>query len=341
MPCPGAVLALLAGLAPMQLEGKELVALPLSEEGVKPPAGLDAWKSLIRELEKRGRRLGLSTALQKKRHDFLIGPAREQGRDCGSNAECLAEIGAALGGDILVAGTVSKSRVTVYAVDVATAKQIGKAHSPSKLARRPLAQKARVAARVLMRALSRLAKEPKKAEVAAAPPKTPPEEAPSERVESKPEDEAVTEAPAPPPRATEGRILIPKEQLSGVSRVTIDGTQLYFSGDGSMRWTGATGAHTLIAERNDGNRLKKDVVVEPDEATEVSLVFPPAALPPPPAPSVEVKPRETNDVFGAWWFWTSVGAAVVAGTTTAALLAGGAKGGPSLEGNTGTIRGSY
>lgn len=357
MPSPGAVLVLLAGLAPMQIKGGQAVALPLSEDGVKPPAGLDAWKAVVDELEKRSRRLGLSMDLQKKRHDFLIGPAREQGRDCGADVECLAEIGAALGGDVLVAGTVSRSAVTLYAIDVKSSRRLGKARSPKKLARASAPRKARVAARLLARVLGKLTKEEEEPAVATATP--PPAPAPAGKQEQdapkpqdakqedskqdQPEDLKVDEAPEPPPAAAvlEGRIRIPKEQLTGVSEVTIDGEQIYFSGDGSMTWNGSVGSHVIVAKRNDGNRLTKDVVVEPDETTEVALIFPSAALPPPPQTRVEQQKPEEDGVLGAWWFWTSVGAAVAAGATTAALLAGGAKGGPSIEGNTGTIRGSY
>jgi hypothetical protein len=329
MPSAGILLAL---LAIGQGGDKELVTLPLSEEGVKPPAGLDAWKVITQEL-KRSAKLGMSMALQKKQHDFLIGPAREQARDCGTNVECLAEIGVALKADVLVAGSVDDSGVSLIAIDVKSSKRIGGARSNRKLAKAALKRKARSAARVLIEVIGR--------SVPAVAAKTPePRSPPPPPVESAPAPPPA-EPEAPAPAVAEGEIHIPKEQLSSVSEVKIDGEILLFGGDGSMTWKGAPGSHSLVAVRADGSRITKDVMVDPAKRTEVVLEFPVAAVPtesPPPAPP---EPEPEENVLTTWWFWTSIGAAVAAGATTAALLAGGAKGGPDIQGETGTIRGSY
>jgi hypothetical protein len=327
MASAGMLLALMA-LAPGQ-GPKELVVLPLSEDGVKPPAGLDAWKVVTAELRRSGR-LGMSMAMQKKQHDFLIGPAREQARDCGSNVECLAEIGAALKADVLVAGTVDDGGVSLIAIDVKAAKRIGGARSNRKLSKAAIKRKAVSAARVLIEAIGR--------------------GAPPPAVVKTPEPRASTTPPAPPPPEPEaapqpvaqGELHIGKEQLAGVTEVKVDGETLLFAGDGSMSWKGAPGTHSLVAMRSDGNRIVKDVVIDAERTTEVYLDFALAAVPPPPPPAAAAKPEEEEEDFlTAWWFWTSIGAAVAAGATTAALLAGGAKGGPDLEGDTGTIRGRY
>jgi hypothetical protein len=330
MASAGLLLALLVGQTPAP--AKELVALPLTEEApIKAPVGLDALKVVTAELKKQSERLGVSTALQKKRHEWVIGPARERARDCGQNAECLAEIGAALGADVLVAGTVDASGVALIAVQVKTGKKLAAARSPKKLASSSIQRRALTATRALIEAM---AKTP--AAVAVAP---------------KPEDPARLPPPVeePPPAVAAaspvatGELRIEKDQLTGVSEVTVDGEALLFTGDGTMSWRGAPGAHSLVAVRSDGNRVTKEVVIDAGQTTAVTLEFVTAAVPPPTAAASAATEVEAKDdeIWTAWWFWTSLGAAVAAGATTAALLAGGAKGGPDIEGETGTVRGTY
>ena len=322
----GTLLAVLL-LAPAQ-GPKELVALPLSEDGVKPPAGLDAWKVVTAELKRSGR-LGMSMALQKKQHDFLIGPAREQARDCGSNMECLAEIGAALKADVLVAGTVDATSVSLVAVDVKAATKLGSSRSSKKLAKASIKRRASSAARMLIEAIG-----------TGTPPPPPPVAVVEDPARLPPPP---SDAPPPPVVATaeapSGELHIGKDQLTGVAEVKVDGETLLFAGDGSMIWKGTPGTHSLVAVHADGNRVSKDVVIDQDKTTEVTLEF--AATTASTEPPKAEEEKKDDSFLTAWWFWTSIGAAVAAGATTAALLAAGTKGGPDLEGDTGTIRGRY
>jgi hypothetical protein len=192
MASAGLLFGLVAGLAPAQT--KELVALPLTEEApIKPPVGIDAWKVVTAELKRQSARIQVSTALQKKRHEWVIGPARERARDCGQNTECLAEIGAALGADILVAGIVDKTGVLLIAVQVKTAKKIGSGRSPKKLASVSIRRRALAAARVLVDSMA------PKGEEATAQIQTPPPLPPPEVPPPPPPEEASIPPPPPPP----------------------------------------------------------------------------------------------------------------------------------------------
>jgi hypothetical protein len=357
---PPLLACLLAGL-PAQT--KEIVVVPLTEDGVKT-GGIDAWKVVVEEVRKTAGRLGFATALQKSRHDFLIGPVRDEARDCGGNTECLAAIGTTLGVDVLVAGSLAADAVTLTAIDIATMKVVAGARSPKGSASKGPKDKARAASKVLIRALADLGKgevlaqKTEKVEGGKPPPdgaakpppenaaKPPPENAakpppgrarppPPEKVDDPPPPETVAD---PPPPALEGTLVISKEQLAGVTEVTLDGQRLFFSGDGSITWKGSPGSHALVARRSDETKTSKDVVVNPNETTQVVLAFPTEALPPP-VPAED--PEESSTVLTEWWFWVAIGAAVAAGATTAGVLAGGGKGGPSIEGTAGSIRGRY
>ena len=358
---PEAALGILAG-APAK--GAELVALPLRTVDVDARVGLEAWQVVVAELEKAKRRLEVSTALQKKQHDFLVGPAREQARDCVDNAECLAEVGATLGVDILVTGKIDKTAAHLQALDVKTGKRLAEGRSGQAQIRQVPKNKARVATQALVKALldkrkqelaAAQAAEPKaQAEPKASDPKRGQVEvkpgkpgSSAGQVTAKPSGPPQTGAeslklddgpPVPAARLSEGSIAIAKESLSGVTRVSVDGEVVPFSGDGSIAWSGAPGSHRLVAVRLDGRQLGQDVVVQPGEVTTVRLEFPAIeAAAPPPADGGE----RNGEVTSRWWFWTALGAAVVAGSATAFLLAGGEKGGPSLPAETGTLRGSY
>ncbi len=338
------LIVFLAGIAAS--DSKELVALPLSEEGVKPPAGLDAWKLVINELKRSSTRLGMSMVLQKKRHDFLIGPAREQARDCGENVECLAEIGAALGADVLVAGTLDATSVTLIAIDVKNSKRIGTGRSGKKLAGSGMRRRAVAATRALIDTMAKPTGGPLASKAGDENAKGAPAPPPKEDLKDDDGymvDDGRTPAPVEASAPADGGIHLAKDQLANVAEVSVDGEPLLFQGDGSMVWSGAPGSHSLIAVRNDGHRTTQEIAIEPERTTEVTLAFAVDAVATTrtPAASAETGSSEDGDVFTRWWFWTSIGAAVVAGATTAALLAGGTKGGPDIEGGTGTIRGRY
>ncbi len=297
------LLSFVLALSVAQTEPAQVLVLPLQSEG---QAGLEAWKQLTKALEKDQKKLQISTALQKQQHDFLVGPAREQARDCAGNVQCLAEIGATLGADILITGKVEPDYVELTVVLVKYQQMLGALRSPPKVAKKALKAKTQAAGDELAKLLKDRDKN--------LPPPPPP--------------------PPPPPVIVEGTLLIDKAELNGVREVRVDGTPLAFMGDGSMRWDGPPGSHSLVAQRSDGTSLTRDIVVEPGLITNVRLEFP-ALAPPPPAAT------ESEQVTGQWWFWTSLGAAVAVGAATAVILAGGEKGGPSLPAETGTIRGSY
>jgi hypothetical protein len=304
----------------------ELVAIPPRVEGLDAKAGLEAWKTLTQELESSRKQLGVSIQLQKQQHDFLVGPAREQARDCQDAVECLSEIGTTLGADVLVTGKVTATEVSLFAIDVSTQKRIADANALGKKSQ--LSQLRTRAAKALIKKLEAA----RKAAPAAA-------TASSAAGAAKKDEasEAGKEAEATNAAGTQlGTLMLAPSQLQGVSSVVVDGASVPFGGDGELRWEGTAGTHTLTAVHADGRRLTQDVVLRPGEITTTTLSF--ASL----APAAEAigAPIEPP-VTSRWWFWTSVLGAVIAGSATAAVLAGGEKGGPSLASESGTIRGTY
>lgn len=335
----------LASTLVAQDKRRELIVLPLREDGVKPSKAITAWKSVTREFQRQRKKLNISTSLQKKQHDFLIGPAQEQARDCGKNAECLSEIGVTLGVDILVYGVMSKKNVQLQAYDVARAKPLasGTSRTRSKSAKR----RGSAAAKSLIKNM----KSKKGSAPVAA--KTDPQDGggepdPSDLVKDDEtgggKDKSLGGIPAfgatdtPGLSASAGSIRLSASQLSGVMEVEVDGVKQYFMSDGSMVWNGSPGLHTLIARRADGSSVSQDITVEPGQTAEPALVFPAVADT---ADPDQGSGGGGESVTSKWWFWTAIGGAVVAGGTTAAVLASGAKGGPFFRDNTGTVRGTY
>ena len=323
-----AVLAL-ATLFAAQTPKPELITLPLSAASVDAQPTMSAWNSVVAEIGRRAKRLGVSVAIQRAKHDFLVGPAREQARDCGRDVDCLAEIGAALGAEILVIGVVSK-RVALLAIRVADRSILAKARSPAKgtIDKRAV-RAARRLARRLLKPLGRSG--PRKRARAAAPP---PDEGPPSSV-----------PPVVPPPPSNGLLYIHRDALVGVTRITLDGDPIAFTADGFVSWPAAAGPHTLEATHFDGRSVMRAVRLEAGRTTEVTLPF--TAPPPPPPPplvtaaAAPAAPEDDRALTGTWWFWTVVGSVVVAGAATAAVLATGSKGGPTPADDTGTIRGTY
>lgn len=316
---PLLLLAAPAGPAP------EIVVLPLSTSDALGPQGLEAWKVIAQEFSKAKKKLKAQTTLQKKQHDFLVGPVREQARDCGEKLACLAEIGTALGANILVFGKLDENGIGLKAIDVATANAIAEGGSAPALAKQAVKKQAVAATKSLVQALAAHQKKAKSPEKTAPP-------------------GPVAEAPPPPPPEAPsgtapilalGKLVIGKDQLAGVTKVNVDGEVVLFGGDGTISWSGAPGSHRVQAERADGNSVSKELVLEPGQTKFVSLEFPIVA------PPAAVAVKDDDAVTGKWWFWTSLGVAVAAGSATAILLLGGEKGGPQLPDSTGTIRGTY
>lgn len=347
----------------------QLVLVPMVTLGTSASEGMEAWTLVKDALRQSRSRLKVSVALQKKRHDFIVGPAREQAKDCAGNVDCLKEIGDALGADILVTGQVTPKAVSLIAVEVGTGRVVGEAETPNELSKAPLGSRASAAARLLVAAM---VGEPRSSGPSASGPSSAvpgggggpsamrpsgdPQPASSAGGLKGFDDGPASDSPPEPPRADttsspsseppppmsraeamKGTLQISASNLSGVKRVAVDGTELSFSGDGSISWRGAPGDHRLVAEKVGGERLSRNIFLEPGSTTNVVLQWPSlTAAPPPPA-----QQDSGGSVITKWWFWTSIGAAVAAGTTTAVLLAGGDKGGPALSGETGTIEGSY
>lgn len=344
----------------------QLVTVPMATLGTSASEGMEAWTLVKDAIGQSKSRLKIAVSLQKRRHDFIVGPAREQAKDCAGNVDCLKEIGAALGADILVTGRVTPDAVSLVAIEVKTGRLVGEAATPAELGKAPLASRASSAARLLVAAMAGEPEEPEPVSSgpgSAAPMGGPMAMNPGEGSEpagsgsgdlkgfdepgaDPPEptrvDSASPSPSEPPPpmsraEAMKGTLRISAANLGGVSKVAVDGTELSFSGDGSIEWRGAPGDHALVAEKAGGERLSRNIFLEPGSETNVVLQWPNlTASAPPPA-----QQDEGESVMGKWWFWTSIGAAVAAGTTTAVLLAGGDKGGPALGGETGRIEGTY
>ncbi len=355
-------LALLTGLSATLLSAPEVVVLPLAPEGVNAKQGVEAWKVLTTQLERARRKgkLDISTKVQKTQRVFVVGPARERARDCGANIDCLSEIGSTLGTQFLIAGTVNKKAIALLVLDVKSKRRIAKVGSAQGLKGKSLKRRARSAARNVVNTLKKRLAPQAVASAPKQPPKQPPPEddlkgaendlkgdpaelatPASSGLPSNPDEDepSIVQSAVTAPSAMSGALLIPADQLKGVSKVTIDGEELRFAGDGTIRWSGAPGDHSLVATRADGNKLRQEITIQVNATTNVSLPFQEIA------PSVTAQTsageKDGQSVFGKWWFWTSLGVAVALGATTAGVLAGGTKGGPSLPSETGTIRGTY
>ncbi|MCB9649026.1 MAG: hypothetical protein H6730_20850 [Deltaproteobacteria bacterium] len=359
--CLAAAVALPPGLGATFAAAKrpELVTVPMATLGTGAGEALEAWDIVKEALAQSKEVLSVSVALQKARHDFLVGPAREQVKDCSGSPDCLKEIGAALGADVLVTGFVTPAKVSLVAVEVATGRVVGESESPPELAKADLASRANAASRLLIASMggapapSALLEDPEPEPLRPGPDPTPVvgegdlkgfDEAPPEPTPADPNADPVISGVAPEPlpdvkNPMQGRLRIAPDQLRGVSEIQVDGGTAPFSGDGSVEWAGAPGDHTLVAVSADGARLRRNVFLEPGSVTNVVLDFPElGGSPPPPPPG---RGGEGESVITKWWFWTSVGAAVAAGATVAAVLVGGTKGGPSFPDETGAITGTY
>ena len=310
----------------------EIVALPLSTGDENAQEGLEAWTVVIDGLDKAKKKLKVSTAVQKKQHDFLIGPVREQAKDCADNLACYAEIGSALGAQYLVVGRVDGAGVALRTIDVASKSAIAEGGSMPAIAKQPAKKKAQAAIKSLVGAFSAYQK--KKPE----PEKKDPEPAVAVKEPSGETGATSSGVSGAAPLLVVGKIQVNKDQLGGVTRVTIDGEAAPFGGDGNVNWSGPPGSHRLTATRADGNVFTKEIIVDPGKTVFASLEFAIVSTPP---PLVATKEETGGGVTSKWWFWTSIGVAVAAGATSAIVLAGGDKGGPELPDQTGTIRGSY
>ena len=331
-----AALALMATLTVAQPSRPQLVTLPLAASSAKTQQTLSAWNTVVAELDKRARGLKVRVDLQKSQHAFLVGPAREQARDCDRDVDCLAEIGSALGADVMVIGVVS-TRIALLAIRVEDRAVLAKARSPRKGS---VVQRAKRAAQRLARRLRtslrrRLPKSPDPLATAA----------PASESGPTTQQPPIVEPSSAGRRApVQGLLYIDRTQLAGVTRLTLDGEPLAFTGEGFVSWPATSGPHTLRAVHLDGRELVKTVELQAGQTTEVALNFPiPTAPPTPPLTAAPVQPpaEDDSDVTGTWWFWTAVGTAVVAGAATAAVLATGNKGGPTPPSETGSIQGSY
>lgn len=315
----------------------ELMVVPPTPVDVAAGRSLSAWKTVSSQLKRSRRRLKVSVKLQKKRRDFLVGPAREQARDCKDDLTCQIEIGTTLGADLLIVGELDATGLSLTAIDIRAETVIATVRSAEKLTKKSTKRKAKDAAKRLVNALVEAKKK------SAAPPAvadvSPPAPEPS-----LPPPPALDPPPAPT-LPEEGRIEVAAEHLAGVSVLEIDGAAVPFTGEGAAQWSGPAGEHTLVARHIDGRTATRTVVVEPERTIRVMLEFPvplPAQGALAAAQSSATTSRNSDDsILGTWWFWTAIGTAVVAGSATAVVLASGDKGGPTLPDNRGIIQGTY
>ena len=128
----------------------EIMAVPPATKDVAASRALSAWKTVSRELKRAKKRLKMSTKLQRQRHDFLLGPAREQAGDCGEDIGCLVEIGSTLGADILITGRLDRDALTLVAIDVQARERIASVSSSEALASKGPKRKAKNATRRLI-----------------------------------------------------------------------------------------------------------------------------------------------------------------------------------------------
>lgn len=350
---------ILPGSAAFAAGKPQLVTVPMATVGVSVSEGLEAWKIVKEAIAQSKGRLGVSVSLQRRRHDFVVGPAREQVKDCTGNVDCLKEIGGALGADILVTGRVTPTAVSLLALEVNTGRLVGEAETPVELQKAALDSRASSAARLLVAAMAPdespsaaagggpSSAAPSGGPMAATPGGSDeglkgfdgpePEPAGGELKGEDPLPTASTPVDDTPINPMHGVLKLSSDQLRGVIRVSIDGSDITFTAQGNVQWRGAPGDHRLVVEKSSGERLSRNVFVEPGSETNVVLQWPNVTGSAPPAQQDD----QGSGVTGKWWFWTSLGAAVAAGTTTAVLLAGGDKGGPALAGETGRIQGTY
>jgi hypothetical protein len=288
----------------------EVIILPPQPKEVKPNVAMDVWSNVQSQLEKGQKEAGISLVLQKDVKDALSGPAKDQAWECDAEPVCLAELGATLGADLVVAGVVEKESVALLLVEVKSKKKVVGARSSKKLAKAGAKRQATAAIRGLLQGIDTWRK---------APPEP--------------------EPPPPPPMA---ELRIPKDQLTDVTEVKIDGQPVAPAADGAISWKGSPGSHAVSAKRADGQGTELQVTLDPAAPVEVKLAFL-APAPPPPEPQIAPPPEDPSGdtVTSEWWFWTSLGAAVAVGGTTAVLLLGGIKGGPSINEDTGSISGTY
>ncbi|MEM7678287.1 MAG: hypothetical protein AAF449_20030, partial [Myxococcota bacterium] len=227
----------------------------------------------------------------------------------------------------LVVGVLSQ-RMALIAIRVSDRVVLAKARSPKG---GTVLQRARKAGQRLS---GRLKKALQKKATPAPPPPTaeaqqPPIVAPPSLVASKP---ATSEDTA----KADGMLYIHREQLEGVTSVSLDGEPVPFTGKGFVAWSTTSGLHQLRATHIDGRTLEKTVVIRSGQTTNFDLRFAPKA-----AVVADREAPSPEAVTERWWFWTAVGPAVLAGATTAAVLASGGKGGPTPPSESGSIQGTY
>ena len=363
-PCALAIAIGLAAAAGLP----ELVVLPPAPRGVDEQQAIEAWAAAADEFKRAKEALGVSLDLQTEAHDALLGPAKEQAWDCGTDNRCLTELGGTLGADLLITGTISKKTVSLVMLDVALGRKLTGAKSSRKLSKRSATRRAKAAAKGLVKAYTRLrgrsapsgeltqakkAGRARRARQSKAVKRRPPkkaatgdtaeakvDDAPQTTETTKPEGgsgaapgTAANEPdPVPPPSrmGIDGVIVISADQLREVTSLTVDGGPVTRAADGSVAWVGSPGSHRIVALRADGSRASMEVVVDPRVRVPVTLAF---SAPPPLIPATFEEPPKQESVFEKWWFWAGVGAALVAGGVTGAVLVGGEKGGPSVDGD--------
>jgi hypothetical protein len=324
-------LALALGLAATGAT-PELVILPPSPEGVDEKVAIEAWNAITDQFDRDKAKLGVSMALQKDAHGAILGPGKTKAWACGTNTNCLCELGATLGADVLVSGSVDAGKVALIMLDVNGKKRISGAKSSSKLARRDAGKKAKAAAKGLVKAFTR--SKPKL--VARARPADPPPDAAAAVATAEPAE------PEPELEGINGMIRVSADRAKDASTMTIDGVPATKRKDGSYYWIGAPGTHSVSGTRADGARFSKEVLVDPRQVIDLEFEWEKDTTPAFVGNFEDFEEDEgPKSPLQTWWFWTSVGVAVVAGGVTSAALLGGSKGGPSLPGNFGAISGTY
>jgi hypothetical protein len=315
------VAALALALPAAEPDEPELLVLPLEVEGVKPQIGLDAWKIVVDEITRSKSRLKVSLKLQHREHDMLLGPAREQAKDCGTNSECLREIGSALEAGVVVAGKVTKDAVTLIAIDVASGQRLAFGKSPSTMASGPLDKKARLAVNILVATYS----------TAHSGGKRKGEGAVAEKADRKINSDRSAKDSKPELRGDAK----PDAKLDADNAPEDKGTE---SGDTPRIGSPVFGDAPYAMRTSTEAKGTEASAATPGAATSTSAAVLAAEtrsdlVPPPPVSEESVSDK--------WWFWTGLGAAVLAGSAIAIVLAGGTKGGPTVPSDSGTIQGTY
>lgn len=326
----------LQGSASAYAANPELVVVALGAEGRAEADGIAAWKIVEKELRRSRRKMKVSLRLQKELHDFLIGPAREQVRDCGEDADCLKDVGATLAAAVLVRGEVRAKSVYLQAIDVGTGRVLAQVEQKSKKRKPSIKRLAKSAARKLVRTFRKnrklLGKPMDPPPVAVAPP--PPAPEPEPVLPPDPEPAQPPPGPAEPADAAQASFRIAADDLRGVKEVRVNGQPVAFAGDGSLRWEGPAGAVNLEATHIDGRQMSQRLSLnQADQQVPLRFAAPPQ--------TVVAEADEGEPVTTKWWFWTALVGAVAAGATTAAVVAAGSKGGPVVPDETGSVRGTY